>query len=321
MNAMTKKPQLLLLVPVALALAGSRTDELADLEARADEVVHVTMNSATLQALSRAVPADAGEDAEFFRALAGVSQIKVVSLEFHGEGMPPQEDVDIVRASVIPAGWTRFLSSRSAEPEEMVAGYAGPGGLAIVSAERDEITAVQIDGVLSGGAIPLLGRRFGLPAIASGGAPPAGFATRGEHATTAATVHPERLDFKRMVRDIEAREGIHHMRIPLMGLVKPAAYVASGGRAKALDLAVFEDAPAGFVNAADRALPEGWSRMVEVREGKEATNIYVGPVDRDMSLLIATWDGDGVLVTVKASLKDFCKSPLAWAHSGRDSEQ
>jgi hypothetical protein len=35
-----------------------------------------------------------------------------------------------------------------------------------------------------------------------------------------------------------------------------------------------------------------------------------------MPLLIATWDGDGVLVTVKASLKDLCKSPLAWADAG-----
>jgi hypothetical protein len=307
---------LLLLAP--LAFAAAPPDALADLEGRADEVVHVNMNAATLQALSRMAPADSGEDAQFFQALAGVSGIRVVSLEFHGEGMPPREDLDTVRAGMIPAEWTRFLSTRSSEPAEVVDAYAGPDGMAIITAQAGEITAVHIDGVFSSGALPLLSHRFGLPAIGPGDAPPA-FAARGERAATV-TVHAERLDFKKMVREIEAHEGIHHLRIPLMGLVKPTAFVASGGRARALDLAVFENAPAGFVEAADRAVPEGWSRFVDVRDGKEATNIYVGAVDKNMALLIATWDGDGVLMTVKASLKDLCKSPMTWAESGRKHE-
>ncbi|MGA2185393.1 MAG: hypothetical protein ABSH47_20420 [Bryobacteraceae bacterium] len=305
---------LLLLTPFAMAIAAAPSDDLADLEGRADEVVRVNMNSATLWALSQAIPDDAGEDARFFQALSGVSEIKVVSLSFHGGGMPPQEDVDAVRARAIPDGWTRFLRSHSTDPEEMVAGYAGPGGLAIITAEPGEITTVHIDGVFSSSAVPLLSHRFGLPAIGSGEAQPA-LTTRAEHAA-AATMHPEKLDFKRMVRDIEAQEGIHHLRIPLLGLVTPVARMASGGRLRALDLAVFEDAPRTFVDAADRVIPEGWSRFIEVRDGKESTNIYVGAVDQNMPLLIATWDGDGVLVTVKASLKDLCKSPLAWADAG-----
>jgi hypothetical protein len=318
-TAMMKHLLLLLLVPFVLALAAPPPDALADLQARADEVVHINLNSATLRALSRAIAAnEAGDDARFFQALAGASAIQVVTLEFHGEGMPPREDVDAVRASAIPAGWTRFLGSRSKEPEEMVDGYAGPGGLAIVTAEADEITAVRIDGAFPGNALPLLSHRFGLPAIGAV-EPPAGFATRGENHAVA-TAHPEKLDFKRMVREIETNEGIHHLRIPLMGLVAPAAWVASGGRAKALDMAVFEDVPATFTGAADRALPEGWSRMVEVHDGNESTNIYVGAVDEDMPLLIATWDGDGVLLTVKASLKDLYQSPLAWADKGRHSQ-
>lgn len=317
--AMMKHLLLLPLVPFVVALAAPPSDDLAELEARADEVVHINMNPALLRALSRAIPnKDTGDDARFFQALAGASAIQVVTLEFRGEGTPAQEDVDVVRASTVPAGWTRFLSSHSRDPEETVAGYAGPGGLAIVTAERDEITAVHIEGVFPGGAVPLLSHRFGLPAIGSGDVH-GGFATRGEHSDVA-TAHPDKLDFKRMVHEIEAHEGIHHLRIPLMGLITPAAWVASGGRAKAVDLAVFEGVPASFMDAADRAVPAGWSRMVEVRDGKEATNIYVGAVDEDMPLLIATWDGDGVLVTVRASLKDLCKSPLAWGETGRRSQ-
>jgi hypothetical protein len=313
---MRKTLLLFLLAPAALVFAAPAPDDLADLEARADEVVRIDLNSTTLRALSRAVPNDAGEDARFYQALSGASEVKVVTLEFRGEGMPEKEDVDAVRASLVPAGWTQFLSSRSREPDEMVNGYAGPGGLAIVVAEPDEITAVHIDGVFPGSAVPLLSNRFGLPDIGSGA--PAS-AKRGDP-PTAVTEHPEKLDFKRMVHEIEAKEGIHHLRIPGMGLISPVARIASGGRAKALDVAVFEGAPATFVDAVDHAVPEGWSRMVEVHDGKESTNIYVGAVDQDMPLLIATWDGDGVLVTVKASLKDFCKAPLSWANEGHHSE-
>jgi len=320
---MSKQLLVFLVVPLVHLLAGPPADGLADLEARADEVVHVHLNSATLQAAARAIPQDASmdssDDARFFRALSGVSDFQVISLSFHGEGMPPQGDVDAVRSSTVPAGWSRFLSTKSSDPEETVTGYTGLGGLAIIVAEPDEITAVHVDGILSGDAIPLLSHRFGLPAIGSGD-PSTGFAVRGDHATTA-TAHPEKLDFKRMVRDIEAQTGAHHLRLPGMGLVSPIARIASGGQAKALDVAVFENAPASFVDAANRAIPEGWSRIVEVREGKEATDIYVGAVDQDMPLLIATWDGDGVLVTVKANLNDLCKSPFAWGNTDHDSEQ
>jgi hypothetical protein len=316
---MRKHLLVLLVVPLAHLFAGPPADGMADLEARADEVVHLHLNSATLRAAARAIPQDTSEDASFFQALSGVSDLQVISLSFHGEGMPAQEDIDVVRSSTVPAGWSRFLNTKSSDPEDLVNGYAGPGGLAIIVAEPDEITAVHIDGILSSGAIPLLSHRFGLPALGSGD-PPTGFATRGDLAP-AATVHAEKLDFKRMVRDIEAQTGAHHLRIPGMGLVSPIARIASGGQARALDVAVFENAPASFVDAVDRAIPEGWSRMVEVRQGKEATDIYVGAVDQDMPLLIATWDGDGVLVTVKANLKDLCKSPLAWGNTDHDSEQ
>jgi hypothetical protein len=316
---MSKQLLVLLVLPMVHLLAGPPVDGLAGLEARADEVVRLHLNSATLRAAAHAIPQDSSEDASFFQALSGVSDLQVITLSFHGEGMPSQEDIDVVRSSTVPAGWSRFLSTRSSEQEEMVNGYAGPGALAIIVAESGEITAVHIDGILSSAAIPLLSHRFGLPAIGSGDPQP-GFAARGDHAP-AATVHPERLDFKRMVRDIEAQTGTHHLRIPGMGLISPIARIASGGQAKALDVAVFENAPASFVDAVDRAIPEGWSRMVEVREGKEATDIYVGAVDQDMPLLMATWDGDGVLVTVKANLKDLCKSPLAWGNTDHDSEQ
>ncbi len=306
-----------LLAAVALALPAARADRLSDLENRADEVAIVTLDASTLQGLLQAVRTDDPEEARMLRALAGVKAIRVRSLEFHGGGMPDPEDIRAEREAVVTAGWSQFLSSRSKDPEESVEGYAGPEGLAIVVAEPGELTTVHIEGLLAPGSLPLLGHHFGLPglqvdpsAYASGALPPPGSAAR-----------PAKLDFKKIVHEIEEQDGIHRLHIPLFGLVKPVAYVASGGRARALDMAIFEDAPPAFIDSVARRVPAGWSRMVEVREHDERTNIFVGEVNKSMALLIATWDGDGVMLTVKASLQDLAKDPLAWAqHDQHDGD-
>ena len=298
-----------------LALAAETSpDPLADIEARADEVVRVNLPAPLLRALSQATPEDA-EEARFLKALAGISGIKVVVYEFAGQEMPDSADVNTVRSAMIPADWTRFLTSRSKDPDELVHGYAGPGGLALIVAEAGEITAVHIDGVLSGSALPVLSHRFGLPAL---GAADTGTPAAAAASAPARTVHAENLSLGRLVRDLEEETGVHHMHVPLMGVAmkvaSPIAYAASGGRAKAIDVAIFEDAPPQFTDAVDKVLPEGWTRFVEVREADERTNIYVGEIGQWMPLLIATRDSeDGVLVTVKASLKDLFKAPLAWA--------
>ena len=313
-----------------LALAAETSpNPLADLEARADEVVRVNLTAPMLRALSQATPEDP-EEARLLKALAGVSGIEVVVYEFAGHEMPDSDDVNAVRAAMIPADWPRFLTSRSKDPDELVHGYAGPGGLALIVAEAGGITAVHIDGMLSGSALPVLSHRFGLPGLSAAetGAADTGPTDKGptDQGTPAAaesapvrTVHAETLNFGRLVHDVEAESGVRHMHVPLMGaamkVASPIAYMASGGRAKAINVAIFEGAPADFTNHVDKVLPEGWSRFVEVREADESTNIYVGEVGRWMPMLVATRDSeDGVLVTVKASLKDLFKSPLDWAH-------
>ncbi len=310
---------LCLLAAASVALPAAWADRLSDLESRADEVAIVTLDAPTLQALLHAVGDNDPEEAQLFRALSGVKQIRVRSLEFHGGGMPEKEDVEAARAAEVPAGFSQFLSSRSKDPDESVDGYAGSDGLALVVAEPGELTTVRIDGMLSPGALPLLGHHFGLPGLQ---VDPSAYRS-GPPLPSGAAARPAKLDFKKMARDIEDEDGIHRLHIPLFGLVKPVAFVASGGRARALDLAIFENAPPAFVDSVARRVPAGWSRMVEVREHDERTNIYVGEVNKSMALLISTWDGDGVLLTVKASLRDLTKDPLAWAQHDhhRDSDQ
>jgi len=298
--------------------AQNRSDALSGLEARADEIVRVNLNTPTLHALAK-LASDEAEDAEFLRALSGVSSIQVLVYEFNDHEMPAAEDLETVRAAAVKPGWTRFLTSRSKDPDELVSGYAGPGGLALVVSEAGEITSVHIDGLIPGNALPRLGRHFGLPALGA-----AAMNVTGEaEPEPPRMVPPQRLAFGHLVHELEAQEGIHQLHIPMMGfamkMASPVAYAASGGRVKAIDLAVFENAPLSFTDDVDKVLPTGWTRFVEVREHNERTNIYAGEVDKWMPLLIADRDNeDGVLVTVKASLKDLYKSPADWARHHED---
>jgi hypothetical protein len=103
--------------------------------------------------------------------------------------------------------------------------------------------------------------------------------------------------------------------------VKPVAFIASGGSVRALDMAIFEDAPEGFVSGVGQSVPSGWSPMVEVREARETTKVWVGDIDRNMHLLIATQDNsEGVLLTTRVSLADLDKDPFSWNHSGHRKE-
>ena len=155
---------LLLLAASSLALA----QDFGDLEQRADEVAIVTVNSSTLQALLRACSDNDDDTREALRVLAGVTEINVRSLSFHEGKMPSDDEIGRLRTRLVPAGWPKFLSSRSKEPNETVEGYWGPAGMALLTWEPGEITYVQIKGFISPKDVPALGHRFGIPEMRQG---------------------------------------------------------------------------------------------------------------------------------------------------------
>jgi hypothetical protein len=90
---------------------------------------------------------------------------------------------------------------------------------------------------------------------------------------------------------------------------------------RALNLAIFENAPEGFVTAVAPSVPRGWSPFVEAREGNEITRIWLGETGASMHMLIATQDAsDGVLLTTKLRIADLDKDPFRWGQKGRDKE-
>jgi len=223
---MHKNFLLILLSAAALAAA----QDFGDLEKQADEVAIVNLNSATLQALLRACADNDADVRDALRVLAGVSEINVRSLQFHHGNMPSDEEIGRLRSRLIPAGWPKFLTSRSKDPNETVEGYWGPDGMAILTWQNGEVTFVRVKGFISPNDVPALGNRFGLPGMREGLViqPPPGL-SKEPAASPSSQLRPAKLNFSAMVRDVEAREGIHHLRIPLFGLIKPVAFVATGG--------------------------------------------------------------------------------------------
>jgi hypothetical protein len=305
----------LFLVAAALPALLAAQD-LGDLESRADEVATVTVNSDVLRAFARLCADE--KDKDFLQALKNVSEISVRALSFHNGRMPADSDVDRVRAATIPPGWPKFLTSRSSHPAELVEGYMGPGGMALLSIEPGEIATVRIVGSLSPSSVPALGAHFGLPHIRQGiviqappGAPSA-------FAPPPAGPRPGKLDFNRLVRDVEAREGIRKLHIPLFGLIRPVAFIGSGGSVRGLEMAIFENAPSGFVAGVAPSVPHGWSPFVEAREKDDITRIWLGETGASMHLLIATQDSeDAVLLTTKVRIADLDKDPFDWRRDSR----
>lgn len=307
-----------LLLSAALT-ATCLAQDFGDLEKRADEVAIVTVTGDTLRAVLRACSENDEDTRDALRALSGVSEVSVRSLEFHGAGVLSDDEISSARARVIPAGWPKFLTSRSREDSETVEGYWGPQGFALLTWEPGEITYIRISGFLAPKDIPALSGRFGVPDISHGLVIQPIPAAHGAPPSTSSALRPAKLNFGAMVHQIEASEGIHHLHISLFGLIKPVAFVASAGSVRALDMAVFENAPPTFASAVEKAVPPGWSRIVEVREANESTSIWLGEVNGSMRLLIANHDGsDGVLLTTKVDMEELEKSPLDWVHRSGD---
>src|SRR5579884_2926565 len=160
--------RLALLLAAAAVAAFAAPQDLGDPEKRADEVAIVSLNGDTLRALAKLCSDTKDNDAEFARALSHISAINVRALEFHDHKMPSADDINSVRTAAVPTAWPKFLSSRSKDPDELVEGYLGPDGLALLSWEPGEIAVVRITGSVSPAQLPSLGRHFGVPVIPQG---------------------------------------------------------------------------------------------------------------------------------------------------------
>jgi hypothetical protein len=141
-----------------------RLDQLDRLSGKAKEVVNVNLDETMVQQAS----AMGGKqpDAKTQQVLQGLKGVYVRSFEFNAPGEYNDDDVEAIRAQLKAPGWSRIVSVR--EKGELTEIYvwndaAGSGGLAIIAAEAQELTVVNLVGHVNLAQLGALGGQLGVP--------------------------------------------------------------------------------------------------------------------------------------------------------------
>lgn len=141
--------------------------ELNRLAARASEVVDVTMDRNMLNFASKFMSHDQ-KDQEAQKVISKLNGIYVKSFEFKAPGEYSPADVQLFRSQLKAPLWSKMIETR--EHDESVEIYfrmenGAVNGLAIIAAERRELTLVHIDGPINPDDFVALGGQFGIPRV------------------------------------------------------------------------------------------------------------------------------------------------------------
>jgi hypothetical protein len=145
-----------------------RLDQLDRLSGKAKEVVNVNLDENMVQ--QAAAFGGKQPDEKTQQVLQGLKGVYVRSFEFSAPGDYSDSDVAAIRAQLKAPGWSRIVSVQ--EKGELVEIYmwgdtAGPGGLAIIAAEAQELTVVNLIGRVNLAQLAALGE-LGVPMLPKG---------------------------------------------------------------------------------------------------------------------------------------------------------
>ena len=147
-----------------------RLDHLDKLAGRAGEVVNITLDGSLLRLAAGVLSDRSPEEASVKELLQGIKEIYVRSYEFKGSGGYTDADVQSIRQQLAAPAWTRIVGVRSERSGEDVEVYVWrqkdrTEGLAILAAEPDELTVVNIVGSLDLSKLAALAGQFGIPRL------------------------------------------------------------------------------------------------------------------------------------------------------------
>ncbi len=144
---------------------------LSKLADKADEVVDVTLDGPTLKFAQKFIENDEDEkdDAEALRMIKNLTGIYVKSFEFDGPDQYSDADVEAIRAQLKAPGWSKMVDVHSKKEHELDEIYimtdsSGKNlGLAVIAAEKQELTVVNIVGPIDVDRLADLQGKFGIP--------------------------------------------------------------------------------------------------------------------------------------------------------------
>lgn len=157
-------------VLVALPAAAQRINiDVPGLEARASEVVDVTLDANMLRMASKFLSSHDRDERNVRDMVQNLQGIYVRSYEFDKEGEYDQVIVERLR-NQLGSGWTRIVTVRSKVKDNvdiytLSDGKNGVKGLVVISAEPKELTIVNIVGPIDLDRLADMEGQFGIPKI------------------------------------------------------------------------------------------------------------------------------------------------------------
>lgn len=144
---------------------------LEKLSSKAAEVVDVTLDESMLKLASKFMAADKDEDdAEARELIKDLKGVYVKSFEFDKEGEYSQEDVEAIRSQLTAPGWTKVVGVRSKHDGDVAEVYLMTEsntrnilGLAIIAADPESLTVVNIIGPIDVDKLSALEGKMGIP--------------------------------------------------------------------------------------------------------------------------------------------------------------
>lgn len=143
------------------------------LSSKAAEVVDVTLDESMLKLASKFMAADKDEDdAEARELIKELKGVYVKSFEFDKEGEYSQEDVSAIRSQLAAPGWTKVVGVQSKHDGDIAEVYLmtdsstrNISGLAIIAADSESLTVVNIVGPVDLDKLSSLEGKMGIPRL------------------------------------------------------------------------------------------------------------------------------------------------------------
>jgi hypothetical protein len=143
--------------------------DLSKLEAKAKQIVDVTVDQRLIRMLATFIPNKKPEDISLREFVMGLKGIYVRSYQFDAENAYSKADVDFVRGQMKSSVWSRIVGVRSAKGEnvEVYTMYEGDkmNNLVVLAAEPKSFTVVNIVGLIDFEKLRALEGRFGIPKL------------------------------------------------------------------------------------------------------------------------------------------------------------
>jgi hypothetical protein len=145
-------------------------NNLDKLEARAEQVIDVNIDSRMLQFAAKFLSARKPDEARIKELVAGLRGVYVKSFDFDKDNQYSMSDIEAIRRQLSNPAWSRMVNVRSKRDNQNIEVYTmlvgnAINGLAVIASQPDQLTIVNIVGPIDMDKLAALEGNFGIPRL------------------------------------------------------------------------------------------------------------------------------------------------------------